>query len=66
MEALSPELMRALAGEGPMSQALMAEWQSKRPDAYREHKRRVIAAATVAVHTKVWGAKMVTYKGEQE
>jgi hypothetical protein len=61
MERLSLELMQALAcGEG-MDQGLMAEWQRKRPEAYREHKRRVIAAALGAVHNKPMGANMVLH-----
>lgn len=38
-------LKAALVGEAPMSQALMSEWQQKRPADYLAHKKGAIERA---------------------
>ena len=45
MSPLSTALMRALVGDGEMTPELMGEWQTKRPDEYRQHKLRAIRSA---------------------
>jgi len=45
MPELSMLLQSALVGEAPMSQALMSEWQSKRPADYLAHKKGAIERA---------------------
>ena len=43
--SLSEPLVAALVGKQEMTQALMSEWQTKRPQDYREHKIAAIKRA---------------------
>lgn len=61
MPPLSMSLQAALGGRGEMTPELMCEWQSKRPQAYRDYVRQYFSALMSDVAAPELGAIMSTY-----
>ena len=55
MPELSMPLKAALVGKAPMSQALMSEWQQKRPAEYLAHKKGAIRRALTEIGCPIEG-----------